>query len=234
MEKSTGSRLRRLTYLLLGVFTLAFIALFFWLNQVTSTLAINSVKDQMLALVETGVSFINGDDFEAFIKAFPADNRRVHEDEYYQNLETVLDDIKDANKNIKTQMALYIIIKGDQADEIKFVASTVKEIIYGSSFYSDNMDTARFAGLDKTTADTTIIRDANGSWISACSPIFKSNGQSAGALCADFNAGLLEDTRKRVATTLGIAFVAIYPAMIILVLLATGSFRKIRSSVTKK
>ncbi len=233
MEKNLGSRLRRLTYILLGVFTIAFIALFFWLNLVTSTLAINSVKDQMLALVETSVTFIDGDDFESFINAFPSDSRAVHQDEYYQNLASFMDNVKVTNENIKAQMALYTIVKGDQVDEINFVISTVKEVPYMSSFTSDNMDTARFAGFEKSTADTNIIRDANGSWISACSPILNSRGKSVGALCADFNAGLLEDTRKRVATTLGIAFIAIYPAMIILVLLTTRSFRKIRNGIPK-
>jgi hypothetical protein len=59
-----------------------------------------------------------------------------------------------------------------------------------------------------------------------------SDEESVGALCADFNAQLLEDTREKVTTTLGFAFLAIYPAMIVLVLFATRSLQKKRS-VTK-
>ena len=231
MEKSMGSRLRRITYLFLGVFTIAYVALFFWLNQVTSTLAINSLKDQMLALVETSVCFINGDEFDSFINAFSPKDRAVYQDRYYQNLAYFMDDVKATNENIKTQMALYTIVKGEKADEFLIVISTVKEIAYKTVKPAHDANIAQIAGMKKTVADTTIYTDPYGTWISACSPIFNSKNESIGALCADFNAQLLDDVRRNVTNTLGIAFIAIYPAMFALVLFVTRSARKAKLRV---
>jgi hypothetical protein len=50
-----------------------------------------------------------------------------------------------------------------------------------------------------------------------------SAGRPVGALCTDFSAQLLADTREKVTTTLGIAFLAIYPAMILLVIFSARS-----------
>ncbi|MBI5951323.1 MAG: toll/interleukin-1 receptor domain-containing protein [Chloroflexi bacterium] len=236
LEKKLGARLRRLTYLLLGVFTVAYIALFLWLNTVTSTMAVNSLKDQMLALVETSVCFINGDDYDAFINQFPETGDEVYEDDYYWALDSFMLDVIDTNENIEKEVVLYTIVRGNKASEFLIVNSTDPEadVDYKTSIIAPNVNVPQIAGLEKTVADTTIYTDEWGTWISACSPILKSNEESVGALCADFNAQLLEDTRERVTTTLGLAFLAIYPAMIILVLFATRSIQKTRNNLIKK
>ena len=232
LEKKLATRLRRLTYLLLGVFTVAYVALFFWLNTVTSNLAVNSIKDQMLALVETSVCFINGNDYDAFVNYFPEETDEVYEDDYYSTLEFFMLDVIDTNENIEAETVLYTIAKGSKANEFLIVNSTDPEadIAYKTSVIARDANVPQIAGLEKTVADTTIYTDEWGTWISACSPILNSDEESVGALCADFNAQLLEDTREKVTTTLGIAFLAIYPAMIILVLFATRSFHKNASS----
>jgi hypothetical protein len=231
LEKKLGTRMRRLTYLLLGVFTVAYAILFFWLNTVTSNLAVNSIKDQMLALVETSVCFINGDDYTAFVDYFPEETDTVYEDDYYYTLEYFMLDVIDTNENIDTEAVLYTIIEGSQTNEFLIVNSTDPEadMAYKTSVIAINADVPQIAGLKKTVADTTVYTDDWGTWISACSPILNSNDESVGALCADFNAQLLEDTREKVTTTLGFAFLAIYPAMIVLVLFATRSLQKVRA-----
>ncbi len=236
LEKKLGTRLRRLTYLLLGVFTVAYIALFVWLNQVTSALAVNSIKDQMLALVETSVCFINGDEYDTFINYFPEANSAVYEDYYYSTLDFFMNDVKATNENIEVEVVLYTIAKGSTADEYLIIASTeeAEDIAYKTAKQANNANAIQIAGMEKTVVNTTIYTDEWGTWISACSPILNSNDESVGALCADFNAQLLEDTRQKVTTTLGIAFLAIYPAMIVLVLFTTRSFRKNRDGVIKK
>jgi hypothetical protein len=235
LEKKLGIRMRRLTYLLIGVFTLAYLALFVWLNQVTSTLAINSVKDQMLALVETSVCFVNGNDFNAFVQSFSRTNDAVYDADYYTTLENFMNDVIDMNENIDVEVVLYTVIKGSKPDEFLIVNSTDTnaDVAYKTSVIARDANAPQIAGLEKTVADTTIYTDDWGTWISACSPISNSDKESVGALCADFNAQLLEDTRKEVTTTLVIAFLAIYPVMIILVLFVTRSLRKKRGGAVK-
>jgi len=77
--------------------------------------------------------------------------------------------------------------------------------------------------MQKTTTDVLPISytDKLVSWVTACTPIHNLQGESLGALCTDVNAQLLKDTQKQVVTALAIAFLAIYPALIALVLFAT-------------
>ncbi|NOT05599.1 MAG: toll/interleukin-1 receptor domain-containing protein [Anaerolineales bacterium] len=228
LEKKLGTRMRRLTYLLIGVFTAAYAVLFFWLNTVTSTLAVNSIKDQMLALVETSVCFINGDEYQAFINNFAAETSAVYEDYYYSTLEFFMSDVIATNKNIETEIVLYSVTLGSKANEFLIINSTdaAVDTVYKTPVIARGPSAIQIAGMKKTVADTTIVTDDYGTWISACSPILNSSNDSVGALCADFNAQLLEDTRQKVTTTLAIAFIAIYPAMILLVLFTTCSLRK--------
>jgi hypothetical protein len=235
LEKKLGIRMRRLTYLLIGVFTVAYVILFIWLNTVTSTLAVNSIKDQMLALVETSVCFINGDEFQSFISAFDVETSAVYDDYYYSTLEFFMTDVIATNENIGTEVVLYSITKGSNANEFLVINSTdtAADISYKTSINAPTTGAIQIAGMNKTVADTTIVTDEFGTWISACSPILNSNNESVGALCADFNAQLLEDTQQKVTTTLVVAFLAIYPAMILLVLFTVRSFRKQRDQEIK-
>ncbi|MDD2922548.1 MAG: toll/interleukin-1 receptor domain-containing protein [Anaerolineales bacterium] len=228
MEQKVALRLRRLTYLMLGIFTIAFVVLFFWLNEVTSALAVNSIKDQMLALVETSVCFIDGNEYAAFLDEFPVETDAVYESDYYSKLEFFMLDVIDTNENVKAETILYTIAAGSAANEYLLINSTdvAADIAYKTPGTASNENSIRIAGLESTATDTTVYTDEYGSWISACSPILNSDLESVGALCADFNAQLLEDTRQKITSALGIAFLAIYPAMIILVLFGTRSMSK--------
>lgn len=223
LEKSMGKRLRQLTYLLLGVFTIAFLALYAWLYRVTSELAINSLKDQMIAIVETGAAFIDGDKFESLVNSYSKTNKAVYKDPYYSELNRQLETMRGNNANISTQVALYTITKSGQDDGVLIINSTVMEIEFKTLAYTGSPSRAHIAGFENTTADTNIVRDEMGSWISACTPILNSGNGSAGALCTDFNADYLRELRAEVANTLLIAFLVVYPAMIVLILITTRS-----------
>lgn len=238
MEKNTGLRLRRLTYLLLGVFTIAYIALFIWLYQVTSALAVNSIKNQMLALVETTVCFMYGDKFDTFVNTYSPKDNSVYDADYYKELKSYMHNVKDMNENIDgSEIVLYTIIKGNKANEYVIVNSTdtTKDIAYKTTIPVLNLDSIQIMGMTKTITDTKVFKNESGTWISACSPILNTKGKSVGALCADFNAKLLDDTRKKITSTLGFAFLAIYPAMIVLVLFTTRSMsKKVRQDKQKQ
>lgn len=230
LEKSMASRLKRLTYILVGIFTLAFIALFVWLNKITSDLAVNSIKHQMIALVETSVPFIRADDFEELTQMYSGSDSKVYTDNYYVGLTTFLTNVKRSNKNIKNEWDLYTVVPADKDNEFLIVTSTTKEIPYKTQVTGNELSRTQIVGLERTVADTTVYFDEFGSWISACTPILKSQTSSVGALCADFSAELLNQTRNSVLATLGIIFVVVYPVMIGLIVFTTGSFRKGRQT----
>jgi hypothetical protein len=138
-----------------------------------------------------------------------------------------MNDVIDTNKNIAADVVLYTIARGKNADEIFLIASTEKDVEFKTALSANDVGLALREGMKKSVADLEITFDEHGSWVSACSPIHNSAGESVGALCTDFSAQLLADTRERVTTTLGIAFLAIYPAMILLVIFSTRSVSKI-------
>jgi hypothetical protein len=109
--------------------------------------------------------------------------------------------------------------------------STDADIAYKTAYIADTQQKVQVAGLVETTVDTNAtIVEGGDKIISACSPVYNSKREPIGALCADFNAQLLDDTRARVTTTLAIAFLAVYPAMIALVLFVTRRAQKAKKS----
>jgi coenzyme F420-reducing hydrogenase delta subunit len=229
LEKNMGVRLRRLTYILLGIFTVVLLALYGWLYGLISNLAINAIKDQMIALVETSTAFIDGDAFETLVSSYGAADQSVYRDSYYSSLTRLLESIRANNSNITTRMTLYTVIKNGD-DGVLVVASTLGELRFKSEFYPGGQGDIRVIGLQRTIADTNIVQDQNGSWISACTPILASTGKSTGALCTDFSADYLGEIRASVANTLLLTFLVVYPLMIGLIVFTTGSFRRSRKA----
>jgi len=228
LEQEMRLRLRRVTFLVLAVFTLAFFALYAWLSRVTTDLAMNSIKNQMLALVETSVSIVDGNEYQSFASAYadPSDTA-VYSDEYYQRLTRYVDGIRAGNTNIPGEIVLYTIVKGGNSGEFSVLVSTMEDLPFRFSITSNNPSDIHAVGMNETVADPqTIYQNENGGWVCSCAPIYNDNGESVGALCADFDANLVEETKRRVKTILTLGFIAIYPVMIGLTLMATRNVQK--------
>ena len=178
----------------------------------------------MLALIETSGGYINGDQFEAFSKQFPESTDSVYNDPYYLDLSQFMNSIKDSNKNIQARLALYVIAKESSTNTYSVLVSTVKETPFRLTVTSDNPADIHIVGMSRTIADpTTIYKNQNGGWICSCAPIINSDGTSVGAVCADFNASLLEDTRQKVYSALAVVFLVVYPLMIVMIWFTTRS-----------
>ena len=227
LEQAMRLRLRRVTFLVLTVFTIAFFALYLWLNRVTTDLAVNSIKNQMLALVETSVSIIDGNEYASFASSYPEPVNAVYGNDYYQRLSRYVENIKARNEKIPADIALYTIVNGENPGEFSVLVSSMEDIPFRFSISGESPSDIHAVGMNETVADpNTIYQNANGGWVCSCAPIFNSNGESVGALCADFDATLVEETRRRVNTILSITFLAIYPFMIALTIMATRSVQK--------
>jgi hypothetical protein len=228
LEQAMRLRLRRVTFLVLTVFTIAFFALYLWLNRITTDLAVNSIKNQMLALVETSVSVIDGNEYASFASSYsdPAANA-VYGNDYYQMLSSYVENIKTRNENISADFALYTIVKGENPGEFSVLVSSMEDMPFRFLISGESPTGIHAVGMNKTIADpATIYQNDSGDWVCSCAPIFNSKGESVGALCADFDASLVEETRRRVRTILTITFLAIYPFMIALTIMATRSVQK--------
>lgn len=225
LEKKLGLRLRRLTYFLVGVFTIAFVALFLWLDSVVGDLAVNSVKDQMLAIAETAISFVDGDEYERLINSYEEDDAAVLADEYYQWLAAIVDRIVAANENIEGDMGIYFVAP---ASVEKKVLGIYADFDNFKSVWDVESDSVMLTGMNATSANTQPYEDPYGTWVSACTPIRNSDELSVGALCVDLDASLVREARRQATNTLWTAFLVIYPAMMLVVIFTTRSLSRAR------
>ncbi len=226
LETSTGTRLRRLSFAMLAIFTVAFVLLYFWLFKLVTDLAYSSLKNQMIALVESGSVSIDGQQFHKLAGDYQADASAAYNDSYFASLETFLTNVKNANTSTDPNMSYYAITNGLKQGEIMVVAAADREYTFKQPFILDNLEYSQVAGMEKTTADFVTNKNEFSDKVSACTPIRDNQSHSVGALCTDFHVKIVNDARSSVARTLGIAFVSIYPAMIIMVLVATRSLSK--------
>ncbi len=231
MEQKLGVRMRRLTYLLLGVFTVTFMVLFFWLNNIIRNLAVESVKDQMLAIAESSVPFIDGDQYELLLNSHEENDATVLQDPYYQWLATVVESVVSANENIDGDMGIYFVAEGNEEDQVLAIYSDWDHF---KSVWTVESDSVLLKGMETTTANTEPYDDEFGTWISACTPIENSDETSVGALCVDLDASLVENATSQARNTLLIAFIVVYPAMLAAVILTTRSLSKQRKKIGKQ
>jgi hypothetical protein len=227
LEKKVGIRLRRLTYLLIGVFTVGFIVLFIWLSALVGNLAVHSVVDQMLAIAETAISFMDGDAYEYLLSSYEEGDEAVLGDEYYQWLASVVDRIVSANENIDGDVGVYFVAPARGENEVLAIYTDYDHF---KSLWTVENDSVLLTGMNATSANTQPYTDTYGTWVSVCSPILNSDDISVGALCVDLDASLVEEARRKATNTLLIAFLAIYPAMIVIVFLTTRSLSRQRAS----
>ena len=227
LEQRLGIRLRRLTYILIAVFTAAFIVLFLWLNAAAGDLAVNSVTNQMLAIAETSASFIDGDRFELLVASYEEEDDAVLQDEFYLWLEYIVKRIVATNENIDGDMGVYFVAAADAENKVLAIYSDFDNF---KAVWDMKVDSVMLSGMKETRANTEVYDDDYGTWVSACTPILNSEETSVGALCVDLDASVVAETRQKATSTLLIAFIAIYPAMILGVFLTTRSISRQRST----
>lgn len=232
MEKSTGTRLRRLSYAFLVIFSIAFAVLYLWLYKLVTDLSYSSIKNQMIALVESGAVSIDAQQFHKLVGEYPSDAKAAYNDPYYVSLEALLTEIKHANTSIDPNMSYYALTNGLKKGEIMVVASADREYTFKQPFILDDLKYSQIAGMEKTTADFVTNKNEFGNKVSACTPIRNGQSQSVGALCTDFHVNIVYDTRANVARTLGLAFLAVYPLLVLAVLVTTRSLS--RFSIRRK
>jgi hypothetical protein len=233
LEQKLGLRMRRLTYVLLGVFTVTFIVLFLWLGTIIRELAVQSVQDQMLAIAETSVSFVDGDQYETLVNSYEENDEAVLADPYYQWIASIVDNVVTANDNIDNDgdVGVYFVSQADEEDQVLAVYSDWDHF---KSVWTVESDSVLLAGMEETSTNTTPYDDDFGTWVSACTPIHNSEDISVGALCVDLDASLVAEATQNAGNTLLFAFLAVYPAMLAAVILTTRSFSKQRIQLSSK
>ena len=234
IEKTVGSRSRRLTYIMLAIFTAAFGVLYFWLYRLITDMSLTALKNQMIAIVETSSVAIDGDEFHKIVNNYSAGSADAHRDPHFTQIESILANVKDTNTHIDPNMSLYLLTRGKQAGEMQVIAAADQGYDFKDTISFNGEQYAQFLGLSETSTDFEINNNdfADRNLISACTPIRDGRSTSVGALCTDFHIDIVHETQSNVARTLGIAFLAVYPLMVILVVITTRSLSR-RSASAK-
>jgi hypothetical protein len=234
LEKNTGTHLRRLTYAFLVIFSIAFAVLYLWLLKLVTDLAYASIKNQMITLVESGAVLIDGQQFHKLVGDYPSGATTAYNDPYFVSLETLLTQVKHANTSVDPHMSYYALTNGLKKGEIMVVASADREYKFKQPFVLNDLTYSQIAGMEKTSADFVTDKNEFSNKISACTPIRDGQSHSVGALCTDFHSDIISDTRSSVARTLGLAFLAVYPVMVLMVLATTRSLSKFSIKTIKR
>jgi len=226
LEKNTGTRLRRLSYAFLVIFSIAFALLYLWLFKLVTDLSYASIKNQMIALVESGAVSIDGEQFHKLVGEYPSATSAAYNDPYFVSLESFLTKVKHANTSVDPNMSFYVLTNGFKKGEVMVVASADREYTFKQPFVLKDLKYSQIAGMERTTADLVSDKNAFTHKVSACTPIRDNQSHPVGALCTDFHDDIVTEARAGVARTLGLAFLAVYPALVLLVLVTTRSLSK--------
>ncbi|HET9908543.1 MAG TPA: toll/interleukin-1 receptor domain-containing protein [Anaerolineales bacterium] len=234
LEKSTGARMRRLSYVLLGIFTLAFFALFYWVYRSTTDLVLDAMRNELHAIIETGALSIDAQAFADLLKLAPS-TEGTSQDPLFISHREVLQNIQAANPNAQ----VYTVAASPNPEEVYIVANAYgilsdlnDEFKYAYKVSDFNYDTL-IGGMQETIVDMSIFTDQFGTWMSGCTPIKDAQENSLGALCADFEASFVYQAQSDATRTLKLAFLSIYPIVLILILSATQILQRVTSRFRK-
>ena len=193
-----------------------------------------SIKNQMVTLVESGAVSIDGEQLHKLVGEYPSATSGAYNDPYFVSLEAFLTQVKQANTSVDPNMSFYVLTNGLQKGEIMVVASANREYTFKQAFVLSDLKYSQIAGMEKTTVDFITDKNEFSNKVSACTPIRDNQSHPVGALCTDFHDDIVNEARASVARTLGIAFLAVYPALVVVVLLTTRSLSRFSIKALKR
>ena len=172
-----------------------------------------SVASELLAIVNSSAPLIDGDLHDLI---YLSDDRTVENEEEFLLLQDQLNKVKSSNKLKSFGSPLYTLRKAFDFPETQ----SLEFVVMSSSGEADNSFVGHryeakphlLSALEGNPTVTGIYVDSEGSWISAASPIYNSQGEVVGVLQADRTVDFFEaEAGKR---AMRIAFWALLSVLI--------------------
>jgi HAMP domain-containing protein len=200
------------------LFVLAFAVIFIWLDQFVKGMAMNTLRNDLLATAETAAAGINGDAHTALFESGTID------DATYTQMSSFLRSIKKINPRAS---GVYTYLQlPNESDQVRLVVSAAlppgaqvetnttadlseckipsssrpalgKEYTYISP--------AMLAGMRVPSVETELLPDEWGTWLSGYAPIYNSKGEPVGAVGVDMCAKNVIDLQQNIRRNMSIA-----------------------------
>lgn len=222
------------------LFVIAFAAIFIWLDNFVTGMAMTTVRNEILATAKTAAAGIDGDAHTALFESGQID------DPTYTEMSTFLRSVKKTNPRA-SGMYTYIQLPGE-TDRVRLVVSAalppgaeaeatenLSECIQIPTSLRPALgeeytwiSPAMLAGTKTESVETELLPDDWGTWLSGYAPIYNSRGEPVGAvgvdMCAQNVILLQQSIRKSVMIALAISLVIL---IAVVWLLANGVTRPV-------
>ncbi len=222
------------------LFVIAFAAIFIWLDNFVTGMAMTTVRNEILATAKTAAAGIDGDAHTALFESGQID------DPTYTEMSSFLRSVKKTNPRA-SGMYTYIQLPGE-TDRVRLVVSAalppgaeaeatenLSECIQIPSSSRPALgeeytwiSPAMLAGTKAESVETELLPDDWGTWLSGYAPIYNSKGEPVGAvgvdMCAQNVILLQQSIRKSVMIALAISLVIL---IAVVWLLANGVTRPV-------
>ncbi len=201
------------------LFILAFVAIFGWLNNFVTAMAMRNLQGDLLATAKAAAAGIDGDAHAALLKSGSID------DPTYTQIAEHLRIIKKANPQA-SGVYTYVRPSEDSADVILVVSAALPPGVESDAassqpvssdcavppssrpelgqVYSDTSP-AMLNGVKVAGADTELWSDEWGTWLSGYAPIYNSKGEPVGAVGVDMCARDVIDLQDNIQRSVMIA-----------------------------
>ncbi len=199
------------------LFSIVFAGAFLWFLSYATNSALNSIKADLVDTLNGAVAGINGDEFKALAATGSSTDPR-----YLSHL----DWIKTVH-SLEPRAFPYTYVKGTEQNQVLFIGDILMIVRPDDASHFDDPYVTRgpmYQGLSGLTLNLNVYSDKWGSWISAYRPILDSKGNQVGAMGIDFTADYVNQVRKGVLDSIGIAFIITYALMFVMVALISRLF----------
>lgn len=202
------------------VFSIVFALAFWWFYSFSTDTALNKIRQDMLTTLDSTISGIDGDQFEALVlTATPDESGVPSTDPAYLAHQAWIETINEVEPRANT----YSYVKGPNDREVLWVGDVFRKIHpdeatkYMES-YTPSQD-FMLMGLAETATRLDSYSDKWGTWISAYGPIRNSKGEAVGAVGVDYDAGYVAEVQNGIRSNMVTAFLVTYLILLVLVFL---------------
>ena len=202
------------------VFSLVFVAVYYWFYNYSTTTATNQIQEDLLETLHGAIEAIDGDEFEQLIQEGIADESGVpSQNPLYQRHQGLLIDIHGVEPDA---FNTYTYIHGEQADEVLWVGDNYRDILpeQATTFlepYTRTPDSLILEGFKQETVNMEFYKDPWGEHVSAYGPIHNSEGEVIGAVGIDFKANYVRQVQHEIRRNMLVSFGLVYITLFVLV-----------------
>lgn len=242
--KSTGRFLSLRVKIWIGfilIFTLVFVASYYWFYQYTNTRVFQTITDDLEDTIGGALKGINTENFVRLYEEESINNPMCppkkdapkEENGYYPEDNPLY--MEHANwllsvQQVEPQTRIYTYVRGIEAGEVIAIGSTgyFREPRGGFRFCQRYTSTTSriYEGLSGRVDSWEPYTDSFGSWITTYAPIVDDEGSIIGAIGMDISANYVKEVQNGILVSGAIAFVLSYILIFFLVYWLSGLLTK--------